>query len=260
MPITFHLPLSTILIVLLLSACTPDFYFPESEQFGFIVGEYPEKDWIISEYHSETFDTSSITYQPVDVTGDSVADLFLSIASYPAGSRVPPKVIARISAANDSIDLNARYLEQKEYHCACGDFETGRNMQVFTYTDPDFLKCWDTCSFSIYRYVQEFCRCFQAGDTVFAASQWADYRYMIIGSSQSGQTIVPDFRQTYQINIGEWIWEAPQTLAFRIRNGDRIRYGTLTFSARLADPLSITVHETRLTRYWLDRTSLIRKD
>jgi hypothetical protein len=246
----FHIPLTILVMMILATGCAKDFYIPDASRYGFIVGTFPEEEWIVTD-----FDTSDFTGQPVneklvDINGDSIPDLKLYVNNK-SGSGTTTQFKATIRILNDSIELNSRILKQNMYACLCGDQNTGVNVVHYLYTDPAFMVCPDTCIFETTPILEEFCRVYEEADTVFFDTQWADYSLLVLGTSISSPFLTNNLRVYYQMFYGENIWNESSTLAFRIRNGNQYRWGTVSFTVSAGDPSRIEVHQSVISRNYL---------
>ncbi len=235
-------------ILCLAFGCQNDFYFPDSERFGFIVGAYPEDDWIVNEYDTADFSDQPDNQKSIDINGDSLPDLVIRIQQVNTGSKIPPRTTGRITVLNDSLELGSRYLSQRDYSCSCGDLDLGRNMSYFNYSKPDYMICPDSCILSSNQYYQEFCRVYHEGDTIYFDSNWAEYSYMILGTFQSGQAYYTEATVTYLKWSGELFWEGVSTISFRIHDGNKIRFGTVSFSAGIDENQWISIIQSAISR------------
>jgi|GEM_PF-1486856 len=249
--VNFPVLLRILFLGVILGGCAKDFHFPDTGRRGFIIGEYPEEEWIVKDYDSTDFSGQPDYKKKIDVTGDSVPDLEFSIYNENAGSKTPYRTRVNIRNLSDSIELNTTCLKQKTYNCICGDLTIGMNLVISYYSNPDYLVCPDSCELRSNQYVQEFCRIFDDADTVFFDSQWSDFVRIPLGSAQSGQAVYFNGIFNYNVMLGNDIWNGVRTIAFRMSNGDQYRWGTIKFKLKTGDTPGFFIYQATLSRNYL---------
>jgi hypothetical protein len=236
------------LIILAVSGCRKDFYFPDAKRSGFIVGQYPEGEWTVSESRPD----SLFSTQDLDLDGDSLADVQVSVfgGTNSQGLRV---YSASIRIHNEEISLSTVSMIEEYYVCI--DTTVSPHRRV-SYTDSTFYRCPAGCPYYTGARQAEYIAGYEPGDTIYFDSNWFSTLRRSFGSSTYGsyyEGIIGSIEYLYEYESGSRFWNGQKSIAFRQKNSSGIRFGVVEIELIREEGSKWIIHSIALMKNYLTR-------